>query len=178
MDDSDRETGVSTAADAVWDGTTGTAGGSVFGARLADLVRGRGLEPASFADAARLEHTRYARILAGESRVTVPELARIATALKLRAIEFLQQANFLSLEVYALGLDPLYFLPPGQVRHDARIYMREINPRHAVPERDMLVRNPTLKSLATDAVLDPLGILELELAYLLRAAVQSTGGRL
>ena len=68
-------------------------------------------------------------------------------------------------------------LPPGGTRHDARIYMREINPRHAVPERDMLVRNPVLKALLADDVLDSLGKLEVELAYLLRAAVQSTGDR-
>jgi hypothetical protein len=56
--------------------------------------------------------------------------------------------------------------------------MREINPRHAVPERDMLVRNPTLKALIADGLLDPLGLLELELAYLLRTACQHTGGML
>jgi hypothetical protein len=82
------------------------------------------------------------------------------------------------LEVYALGLDPLYFLAPGQVRHDARIYMREINPRHRVPERDMLTRNPTLKALMADELLDSLGKLEVELSYLLRAAIQQTGGTL
>ena len=98
--------------------------------------------------------------------------------MRLRAFEFLQRSALLSLEVYALGLDPLYFLPEGQIRKDARIYMREINPRHAVPERDMFVRNPTLKALAGDDVLDALGKLEIELAYLLRAAVQHTGGTL
>ncbi len=77
-----------------------------------------------------------------------------------------------------MGLDPLYFLPDGQIRFDARIYMREINPRHAVPEGDMLKRNPVLKALLEDTVLDPIGRLEVELAYLLRAAVQSTGGSL
>ncbi len=56
--------------------------------------------------------------------------------------------------------------------------MREINPRHAVPEGDMTKRNPVLKALGEDTVLDPLGKLELELAYLLRAAVQGTGGTL
>ena len=34
--------------------------------------------------------------------------------------------------------------------------MREINPRHAVPEGDMLKRNPVLKALLDDTVLDPL----------------------
>ena len=47
--------------------------------------------------------------------------------------------------------------------------MREINPRHAVPEGDMTKRNPVLKALADDTVLDPLGKLEVELAYLLRS---------
>jgi hypothetical protein len=75
-------------------------------------------------------------------------------------------------------LDPLYFLPEGQVRYDARIYMREINPRHAVPEGDMTKRNATLKAVSEDAMLDPLGKLEIELAYLLRVAVQETGGTL
>ena len=40
----------------------------------------------------------------------------------------------------------------------------------------MTKRNPTLKALADDAVLDPVGKLEVELAYLLRGAVQGTGG--
>jgi hypothetical protein len=42
----------------------------------------------------------------------------------------------------------------------------------------MLVRNPSLKALLADEVLDPLGKLELELAYSLRAAVQNAGGTL
>ncbi len=177
MDNSDRGNFVSAAADSpAWDGLAGTGGGPAFGTALRTLARERGLGDAGFADALYIDHTRCERILAGEARVTVSELARIAMVLELRAIEFLQKAGLLSLSVYALGLDPLYFLPPGQTRHDARIYMREINPRHAVPERDMLVRNPTLKSLGTDDVLDRLGKLEIELAYLLRAAVQSTGG--
>jgi hypothetical protein len=69
-------------------------------------------------------------------------------------------------------------LPDGPIRFDARIYMREINPRHAVPEGDMLKRNPVLKALLEDTVLDAAGRLEVELAYLLRAAVQSTSGSL
>jgi hypothetical protein len=77
-----------------------------------------------------------------------------------------------------MGLDPLYFLPDGQTRFDARIYMREINPRHAVPEGDMLKRNPVLAALRDDPLLDPQGRLELELTYLLRAAVQQTNGTL
>ncbi len=161
-----------------WDGRDGTAGGRVFGEALRALAQEKELAQAQFAAVAELEPQRCASIFAGESRVTVAELARMARALRLRAIEFMQRTQLLSLEVYALGLDPLYFLPPGTVRHDARIYMREINPRHRVPERDMLVRNPTLGALAGDEVLDALGKLEVELAYLLRAAVQSTGGAL
>jgi hypothetical protein len=56
--------------------------------------------------------------------------------------------------------------------------MREINPRHGVPEGDMTKRNPVLRALADDPLVDPLGKLELELAYLLRTAVQITGGSL
>ncbi|MDQ2907954.1 MAG: hypothetical protein M3R44_01220 [Candidatus Eremiobacteraeota bacterium] len=161
-----------------WDGRHGTAGGPAFGTALRTLAYEHEFDDSTFAAAAELEPQRCAAIFAGEARVTVTELARMARALRLHAIEFMQRAQLLSLEVYALGLDPLYFLPPGQVRHDARIYMREINPRHRVPERDMLGRNPALKALAADEVLDPLGKLEMELAYLLRAAVQSTGGTL
>ncbi len=161
-----------------WDGRTGTAGGCAFGAALLALVREHELDEATFAAGADLDARRCARVFAGDERVTVSELARMAAALRMRAIEFMQRTNLLSLEVYAQGLDPLYFLPPGSVRHDARIYMREINPRHRVPERDMLVRNPALKEIAADTVLDALGKLEIELSYLLRAAVQSTGGTL
>jgi hypothetical protein len=56
--------------------------------------------------------------------------------------------------------------------------MREINPRHRVPERDMLRRNPALHALASDEMLDETGKLEVELVYLLRVAVQQTGGSL
>jgi hypothetical protein len=161
-----------------WDGLTGTAGGPRFGAALRALVRERLGDPATFAAAVGGDPERLESIFAGTTRAGVSELARFAQALRLRAFEFLQRTSLLSLEIYALGLDPLYFLPPGQVRKDARIYMREINPRHAVPERDMMVRNPTLKALMGDEVLDALGKLELELTYLLRAAVQSTGGSL
>jgi hypothetical protein len=119
-----------------------------------------------------------ARLLDGDQRVGVPVLARLARALRLRPIAFMQQTGLLGLETYASGLDPLYFLPDGQIRYDARIYMREINPRHAVPEGDMTRRNPALRALSEDPVLDALGKIELELAYLLRTAVQATGGRL
>ena len=161
-----------------WDGRSGTAGGAAFGAALRALAAERNLDAAAFAALTEFEPARCERIFAGESRLTTAELARAARAVRLRAVEFLQRAALLSLDVYALGLDPLYFLPPGQVRHDARIYMREINPRHRVPERDMLVRNPTLKALLGDEVLDDLGKLEIELTYLLRAAVQNTDGTL
>ena len=90
----------------------------------------------------------------------------------------MQKTALLSLEVYAFGLDPLYFLPEGRTRYDARIYMREINPRHQVPEGDMTRRNAAIKALVEDDLLDPLGKIELELAYLLRTAAQQTGGTL
>ncbi len=117
-------------------------------------------------------------MLSGTERVGPAVLARFCQALRLKPIEFMQKTHLLSLDVYAYGLDPLFFLPEGQVRYDARIYMREINPRHAVPERDMIKRNPTLSALMADAVVDDLGRLEVELTYLLRAAIQKTGGRL
>ncbi|MGP6158007.1 MAG: hypothetical protein ACLPYS_10985 [Vulcanimicrobiaceae bacterium] len=161
-----------------WDGTAGTAGGSGFAAAVQALAVERGLDAASLSAAIHMPPAWVDEVFAAKQRVALPLLARFAQAFKLRAIEFLQRANLLSLEVYVLGLDPLYFLPPGQIRHDARIYMREINPRHAVPERDMLVRNPTLKALLADEVLDATGKLEVELTYLLRAAVQNTGGTL
>ncbi|MBC5811458.1 MAG: helix-turn-helix transcriptional regulator [Candidatus Eremiobacteraeota bacterium] len=165
-------------SNAAWDGQSGTGGGPAVGAALRRLAEERTLDAVKLSAAAGLSAGQLERVFAGSERLTVSQLARFAQALKLRAVEFLQQAGFLSLEVYALGLDPLYFLPQGQIRKDARIYMREINPRHAVPERDMLGRNPALKALSSDEVLDPLGRLEIELAYLLRAAVQNTGGRL
>ncbi len=161
-----------------WDAATGTAGGAGFGTALCGLAAERNLDAAGFAAAVALDAADVEAVFAGTRRVTTAELARFAQAVRLQAIEFMQRAQLLSLEVYALGLDPLYFLPPGQTRKDARIYMREINPRHRVPERDMFVRNPTLKALAADEMLDPLGKLELELAYLLRVAAQELGGRL
>jgi hypothetical protein len=164
--------------DATYDGASGTAGGPAFGAALTALARAEDLDAERLALKAGLPPALVARVLAGEERIGVPAMARLARALRLRAIEFMQKSGLLSLEVYALGLDPLYFLPDGPVRFDARIYMREINPRHAVPEGDMLKRNPVLKAVLDDPVLDPLGRLEIELAYLLRAAVQSTGGAL
>jgi transcriptional regulator with XRE-family HTH domain len=159
-----------------WDGQSGTAGGAAFGAALRALAVERDVSPAELASAAGLDLAALETIWAGSRRVTVSELARFTHALRLHPIEFLQRGALLSLDVYAAGLDPLYFLPSGQIRHDARIYMREINPRHRVPERDMLVRNPTLKALMADDVLDALGQIEVLLTYLLRAAVQQTGG--
>jgi len=161
-----------------WDGRAGTAGGETLGRALRELAAERGFDLPGLAVASELDEALLAGLFEGERRVTLPQLARIGLALKLRAIEFLQRSSLLSLEIYALGLDPLYFLPPGTVRHDARIYMREINPRHAVPERDMLVRNPVFKALLADEVLDAAGRYEIELAYLLRAAVRQTGGTL
>jgi transcriptional regulator with XRE-family HTH domain len=162
----------------VWDGRTGTAGGAAFGAALAELARERDVTVERLAESSELGGERIGAILAGTERVGISGLARLAAALRVRPIEFLQRTQLLSLEVYAFGLDPLYFLPEGQVRYDARIYMREINPRHRVPEADMTKRNLTLKAVADDEVLDSLGKLEVELAYLLRAAVQKTGGTL
>jgi hypothetical protein len=132
-----------------YDGASGTAGGPAFGAALAAAAAAEDLD-----------------------------LPALAAKAGLDEVEFMQKTGLLSLEVYAMGLDPLYFLPDGPIRYDARIYMREINPRHAVPEGDMLKRNPVLAALRDDPILDPLGRLELELTYLLRAAIQSTGGTL
>jgi hypothetical protein len=161
-----------------WDGRSGTAGGPAFGAGLSALAASRDVSPGRLAEAAGMPLERLAAVLAGSERIGISALARLAQALRTRPIEFLQKTSILSLDVYAFGLDPLYFLPDGQVRYDARIYMREINPRHPVPEADMTKRNPTLQALVQDTVLDPLGKLEIELAYLLRAAVQQTGGTL
>jgi len=161
-----------------YDGRSGLAGGPAFAAALRRLADERKLDDATLAAAAGLTPGAAEALLSGEGRASVAELARLARALKLHAVEFMQQAELLSLSVYALGLDPLFFLPEGMIRKDARIYMREINPRHAVPERDMLSRNPVLKALAGDTVLDDLGRLEIQIAYLLRAATQRTGGTL
>lgn len=159
----------------VWDGVDGTAGGAAFGAGLSALAREREVSDDALASAAGLSSETFAELLAGARRIGVSGLARLVVALRSRPIEFLQRTGVLSLEAYAFGLDPLYFLPEGPVRYDARIYMREINPRHQVPEGDMTKRNPTLKALGGDEILDPLGKTEVELAYLLRAAFQQLG---
>jgi hypothetical protein len=161
-----------------WDGRDGTAGGSVFGSALAAAAGEREVGLDTLAAALEIAPQEFAEIVAGRRRVGISALALLAAALRLRPIEFLQRTGILSLEAYALGLDPLYFLPEGPVRYDARIYMREINPRHRVPEGDMTRRNPTLKVLAEDGLLDLVGKSEIEFAYLLRAAVQQTGGSL
>ena len=161
-----------------WDGVAGTAGGPVFGPALLKLAAEAGYTPATLAQATDLNAHLLEGVFAGRERLAVSSLARLAQALRLKSIGFLQKSGLLSLEVYAFGLDPLYFLPEGQLRYDARIYMREINPRHAVPEADMTKRNPVLKALADDVILDPLGKLEIEIAYLLRSAIQQTGGTL
>ncbi len=161
-----------------WDGRDGTAGGGAFGSALAAVARERDASPEDLAQAAGLSPRELDAIVAGTRRIGISGLARFAAALRLRPMEFLQRTQILSLEAYAFGLDPLYFLPEGPVRYDARIYMREINPRHQVPEADMTRRNPTLKALAEDSLLDSLGKAEVEMAYLLRAAVEQTGGTL
>ena len=161
-----------------WDGRLGTAGGSSFGAALAEFAAEREMSHGRLAEATELPLEAMAAILDGSQRIGVSAMARIAQALRARPIEFLQKTAILSLDVYAFGLDPLYFLPEGPLRYTARIYMREINPRHQVPEGDMTKRNPSIKALADDELLDQLGKLELEMAYLLRTAVQQTGGTL
>ena len=161
-----------------YDGISGTAGGPAFGAALVRLAAEKNLDLAGLAVEAELDLPLLEQVVAGEARLSVPALARLARALRQRPIGFLQRTELLGLSVYAFGLDPLYFLPDGQIRYDARIYMREINPRHAVPEGDMTKRNPVLKALSEDSVLDALGKVEVELAYLLRAAIQGTGGQL
>jgi transcriptional regulator with XRE-family HTH domain len=159
----------------VWDGRLGTAGGAEFGASLSRLCTERDLSSLALAGALEISTAMVDDIFEGRLRVGVSALARMARALRCKAIEFLQRCGVLSLEAYAYGLDPLYFLPEGQLRYDARIYMREINPRHQVPEADMMKRNATLSAISSDEVLDALGKLELELAYLLRAAFQHIG---
>jgi transcriptional regulator with XRE-family HTH domain len=159
-----------------YEGALGTAGGPAFGGALRALAAAAQLDAEGLAAKTGLPAETIAAAFAGEARLAVPALARIARALRLRAIEFMQQTGLLSLEVYAFGLDPLYFLPDGPIRHDARIYMREINPRHAVPETDMLKRNPVLAALLGDTVLDDVGRLEVELTYLLAAAIRHTDG--
>lgn len=161
-----------------WDGRSGTAGGAAFGTALSALAREREVDDERLAREADLAPGELAEVYAGKRRVAVGVLACFAAALRLKPIEFLQRSQILSLEVYAFGLDPLYFLPEGPTRYDARIYMREINPRHQVPEGDMTRRNATLRAIAEDELLDAAGKLELELAYLLRTAVQQTGGAL
>jgi transcriptional regulator with XRE-family HTH domain len=161
-----------------WDGRDGTAGGASFGTALRALAAERDVDLATLAAAADVSPEQLEAVLTGERRVGIGALARFASALRSKPIEFLQRTGILGLEAYAFGLDPLFFLPEGPVRYDARIYMREINPRHQVPEGDMTRRNPTLRALADDELLDAQGKLEVELAYLLRAAVSQTGGTL
>jgi transcriptional regulator with XRE-family HTH domain len=162
----------------VYDAATGLTGGPSFGANLALLAEEKRVSAADLAAACGCEIDGIDAILRGDERVAVSVLARLARAFRVRPIEFMQKSGLLSLEVYAFGLDPLFFLPDGPIRHDARIYMREINPRHAVPETDMTKRNPVLKLIADDPLLDPVAKLEVELAYLLAAAAAATGGRL
>lgn len=160
-----------------WDPVAGSAGGAAFGNALRTLAAERDVSAAALADAAGLAPDEVEGVYAGRLRLTVSQLARLVQILRLKPIEFMQRSGILSLEVYALGMDPLYFLPEGGIRYDARIYMREINPRHRVPESDMTKRNPAIKGLVDDPLLDALGKIELEMAYLLRVAAQNGGGR-
>lgn len=164
--------------EATWNGRDGTAGGSAFGAALAALAAEREVPRERLAEALGYDEAGIAAVMAGTARVGCAGLAALAQALRAKPIEFLQKTGILGLAAYAGGLDPLYFLPEGPTRYDARIYMREINPRHAVPENDMTKRNPALKAVAEDQLLDPLGRLEVEMAYLLRTAVQELGPHL
>ncbi len=163
---------------AAWDGTVGTAGGPAFGSALQEFAREREVYDEKLAEACGMTLAELQEIFLGTLRIGISALARMIQVLRTRPIEFMQRTGMLSLDVYAFGLDPLYFLPDGQIRYDARIYMREINPRHQVPEADMTKRNPTIKAVMEDSLLDPLGRIEIELAYLLRTAVQHTGGSL
>jgi transcriptional regulator with XRE-family HTH domain len=162
--------------DSVWNGRDGTAGGAAFGSALSALAAEQEVAAGRLAEALGYSDAELAELLAGTRRIGVSGLAALAVLLRTKPIEFFQKTGILSLTAYAAGLDPLYFLPEGPTRYDARIYMREINPRHAVPENDMTKRNPTLKALLADELLDPLGRSEVEMAYLLRAAVQDTNG--
>ena len=155
-----------------WDPVTGTAGGSEFGAGLKTYAAERELSDERLAEACGVSVPQLQEVYAGSRRLAPSAMARAIVALRTKPIEFMQHTHLLSLELYAFGLDPLYFLPEGQVRYDARIYMREINPRHRVPEGDMTKRNATIKAIGEDPILDALGKVELELAYLLRAAAQ------
>ena len=167
-----------TTAQPTWDGAQGTAGGLAFGDALRAFAADREVEASKLTDAAGISPAELEEVFEGTRRLGISALARMVVALRTKPIEFMQRTNILSLDVYAFGLDPLYFLPEGPLRYDARIYMREINPRHQVPEGDMTRRNPTLKALAEDPLLDAIGKVELELTYLLRTAVQQTGGTL
>ncbi len=159
-----------------WDPVAGTAGGPEFGANFKAYAAQREVSDKRLAEVCGLTVEQLQEVYAGSRRLAPAALAHSIVALRTKPIEFMQHTGLLSLELYALGLDPLYFLPEGQVRYDARIYMREINPRHRVPEADMTRRNPTIKAMMEDPILDAAGKVELELAYLLRAASQVVGG--
>ncbi len=161
-----------------WDGSLQSAGGPSFGAALQAFALERDIGTEQLAQAANLNRDQMHAVFAGELRLGTGALARMIPILRSRPIEFMQKTAMLSLEVYASGLDPLYFLPDGPIRYSARIYMREINPRHPVPEADMTKRNPTLKAIAEDPLIDNITRIELELAYLILTATQHTGGNL
>ena len=118
-----------------YDGSLGTAGGSAFGQALRAVAELQGFaDAASLAEASGLEANLLERVGRGEARLAVAALARLALALRLRPIEFLQKTQLLSLEVYAFGLDPLYFLPDGPIRYEAVcIYARRVRSISATP---------------------------------------------
>ena len=98
-------------SEAAWDGRDGTAGGVAFGKGLAALAADREVPHESLAEAAGLEAGEFAKVLSGERRVGVSALARFASALRTRPVEFLQRTAILSLESYAFGLIRSTFSP-------------------------------------------------------------------
>src|SRR5690242_19590752 len=94
-----------------WDGTLGTAGGAAFGAGLRAYAAEREVDESTLAAACGLSLPQLQDLFAGTLQVGVSCMARLVQALRSRPIEFMQKTNLLSLETYAFGLDPLYFLP-------------------------------------------------------------------
>jgi hypothetical protein len=72
-----------------YDGALGTAGGPAFGAALSALAAGEKLDAVALAAKAGLPADTVARVLAGEERIGIAGMARLARALRLRAVEFM-----------------------------------------------------------------------------------------